>query len=54
MDEIGLVERWLLKKDIRLNAKGKRWADNIEGTLFMLTIIASILFVGFIEGIGNH
>ena len=54
-EEMGWIEQWLLdKKRVKLTAKGRKWAMNLEGTLIMLFFLASILLVGFIEGYGNH
>jgi hypothetical protein len=44
-----MIEERLAKKGIRISAKGRRWADNFEGALFALAILAVFGIVGSIE-----
>ena len=44
-----MIEERLAKKGIRLTAKGRRWADNLEGALFALGILVVFGIVGSIE-----
>jgi hypothetical protein len=48
-DEIGYIEKRLLKKGVRLTPKGRRWADNAEGIAFALFILLAFGIVGSIE-----
>ena len=49
MNETSYIERVCLRKGIRLSAKGKRWAENVEGTAFVLFILLAFVVVGTIE-----
>jgi hypothetical protein len=44
-----MIENRLAKKGIRLSAKGKRWAENFEGSVIALAILAVFGIVGSIE-----
>ena len=44
-----MIEEKLAKKGIRLTAKGRRWADNFEGTVIVLGILLAFGVVGSIE-----
>lgn len=44
-----MIEKRLAQKGIRLTAKGRRWADNFEGSLLALAILAVFGIVGSIE-----
>lgn len=44
-----MIEERLAKKGIRLTAKGRRWADNVEGIGFALFILLAFGIVGSIE-----
>ena len=48
-DEMGYIEKRLLKKGVRLTPKGRRWADNAEGIAFALFILLAFGIVGSIE-----
>jgi hypothetical protein len=48
-DEIGYIEKRLLKKGVRLSPKGRRWADNAEGIAFALFILLAFGIAGSIE-----
>jgi hypothetical protein len=49
MNETSYIERVCLKKGIRLSIKGTRWAENAEGTAFVLFILLAFVVVGTIE-----
>jgi hypothetical protein len=49
MNETSYIEQVCLKKGIRLSIKGKRWAENAEGTAFVLFILLAFVVVGTIE-----
>lgn len=44
-----MIEERLLKKNIRLTPKGRRWADNFEAILFYAVILLAFGIVGSIE-----
>jgi hypothetical protein len=44
-----MIEERLLKKNIRLTPKGRRWADNFEAILFYVVILLAFGIVGSIE-----
>ena len=44
-----MIEERLARKGIRLTAKGRRWADNFEGAVIALAILAVFGIVGSIE-----
>ena len=44
-----MIEKRLARKGIRLTDKGRRWADNFEGSLLALAILAVFGGVGSIE-----
>jgi hypothetical protein len=44
-----MIEERLAKKGIRLSAKGRRWADNFEGTVIVLGILLVFGIAGSIE-----
>jgi len=44
-----MIENRLAKKGIYLSAKGRRWADNFEGAVVALAIVAVFGIVGSIE-----
>jgi hypothetical protein len=44
-----MIENRLARKGIHLSAKGKRWADNFEGAVIALAIVAVFGIVGSIE-----
>ena len=49
-DDMGMIEQWLLdKKQVRLTAKGRKWAMNLEATVIMLGILLAFGIVGSIE-----
>jgi hypothetical protein len=45
-----MIEEYLQKKNIQLNDKGQRWAENIEGFCAMAFIILCFVAVGYVEG----
>jgi hypothetical protein len=49
MNETSYIERVCLRKGIRLSAKGKRWAENVEGIAFVFFILLAFGIVGSIE-----
>jgi hypothetical protein len=44
-----MIENYLAKRGVRLNAKGRRWADNIEGIALALALLLVFGVVGSIE-----
>jgi hypothetical protein len=48
-DEIGYIEKRLLKKGIRLSPKGRSWAENFEAMVFLGGILVLFGVVGSIE-----
>jgi hypothetical protein len=44
-----MIEKRLAQKGIRLSAKGKRWAENFEGSVIALGILLVFGIVGSIE-----
>jgi hypothetical protein len=44
-----MIEEKLAEKGIRLSAKGRRWADNFEGSVIALGILLVFGIVGSIE-----
>ena len=44
-----MIENFLSKKGVRLNAKGRRWADNIEGIALAIGLLLIFGVVGSIE-----
>ena len=44
-----MIENYLAKKGVRLTAKGRRWADNIEGVGLALGLLFAFGVVGSIE-----
>jgi len=44
-----MIEERLLKRGIKLTAKGRRWAENTEAILFYAVIILAFGIVGSIE-----
>ena len=44
-----MIENYLNRKGIKLNRKGQRWADNIEGILLLLGFLVIYGIVGSIE-----
>ncbi len=47
--EMGIIEGYLVKRGVRLTAKGRKWADNAEGIAFGLFILLVFGIVGSIE-----
>jgi hypothetical protein len=48
-DEIGFLEKQLLKKGYRLTPKGRSWAENLEALVFLGGILLIFGIVGSIE-----
>jgi hypothetical protein len=44
-----MIENYLLKRGVRLTAKGRRWADNAEALAFYLVLLLAFGIVGSIE-----
>ncbi len=44
-----MIENYLLKKNVRLSSKGRKWADNVEATGFMILLLLAFGVVGSIE-----
>jgi hypothetical protein len=44
-----MIEEYLKRKGIKLNRKGQRWADNLEGLLLLGLILLAGGVVGSIE-----
>jgi hypothetical protein len=48
-DEIGFIEKQLLKKGYRLTRKGRSWAENFEAIVFLGGLLLIFGIVGSIE-----
>jgi len=48
-EEVGYIETLLRKKGIRLTRKGRRWAENLEASVFLAGILLIFGVVGSIE-----
>jgi hypothetical protein len=48
-EDIGFIEGYFLKKNVRLSAKGRRWAENAEALTFYAGILVIFAIVGSIE-----
>lgn len=48
-EDISFIEGYFLKKNIRLSAKGRRWAENFEALTFYAGILVVFAIVGSIE-----
>jgi hypothetical protein len=44
-----VIENYLAKKGVRLTAKGRRWADNVEGVALAIALLLIFGIVGSIE-----
>lgn len=49
MNETSYIESFLAKRNIRLTAKGRAWAENAEGIAFIMLILLAFGIVGSIE-----
>jgi len=48
-DEIGFIEKRLLRKGYRLTPKGRSWAENLEAMVFLGGLLLIFGIVGSIE-----
>ena len=48
-DEIGFIEKRLLRKGYRLTPKGRSWAENLEAIVFLGGLLLIFGIVGSIE-----
>ena len=49
MNETSYTESYLAKRNIKLAAKGRAWAENAEGIAFVIFILLAFGIVGSIE-----
>ena len=49
MNETSYTESFLAKRNIKLTAKGRAWAENAEGIAFVILILLAFGIVGSIE-----